>query len=70
MKQNKITEEILNLLRDGAECLDDCLMRIYPDEFSQDNINDSAKRWSSQGGTIARIAKLSDKMKEIVKENE
>ena len=47
-----------DLLADAAQCLDDCLIRIYPDEFTEAQIKSATHRWSLGGGTIARIAKL------------
>jgi len=57
-----------NLLLDAARCLDDCLIRIYPEEFSREDVEASAKRFLDNGGTIARIAGLADELRMLAKQ--
>lgn len=54
-------------LWDTAELLDDCLIRIYPEEFSIEQREAAAHRFSEYGGTISRIANMSDKLREASK---
>lgn len=59
----KLDDNILTkLLTDCAECLDDCLIRIYPDEFEKKYIDAACHRFSEHHGTIARIATLVDRI--------
>ena len=51
------------LLEDTAKCLDDCLVRIYPEEFTKEHINAAAQRFGDGGGTIHRIASLADELR-------
>lgn len=56
-------KNLLQLLSDCAECLDDCLIRIYPEEFEQKHIDKAGERFSKGHGTIARISNLVEKIK-------
>ena len=51
------------LLLDAAQLLDDCLAMIYPTEFSAAQLAAAAQRFSEGGGTIARIAKMGDRLR-------
>jgi len=55
-----------DVLLEAAECLDDCLVRIYPEEFSDESIKAANVRFSKGRGTIARIATIVDKLKKMV----
>ena len=57
------TDEEKSLLLDAAQCLDDCLIRIYPEEFEDKHIQAAARRFGASGGTINRIATLSDNLR-------
>ena len=50
-------------LLDAAQLLDDCLIRIYPEEFTREHINAAAERFGDGGGTIHRIASMADKLR-------
>ena len=50
-------------LLDAAQLLDDCLIRIYPEEFTQEHINAAAERFGAANGTISRIADMADKLR-------
>jgi len=54
-----------NVLLEAAQCLDDCLIRIYPEEFEQKYIDEARERWGKQGGTIGRITDTADRLREI-----
>jgi len=51
------------LLLDAAQLLDDCLAMIYPTEFSAAQLAAAAQRFSEGGGTIARIAKMGERLR-------
>ncbi len=51
-----------------AQLLDDCLVRIYPDEFTEGAKKLAAIRFAAGGGTINRIAGASEKIRSVVKE--
>jgi len=53
------------ILLDAAQLLDDCLVRIYPEEFTKEHIEEVTQRFRNGGGTIARIAKMADKLRKI-----
>lgn len=55
-------------LMDIAQLLDDCLMRIYPEEFSPEAKEAAAKRFFAGRGTIARIASTADRLRVIAGE--
>ena len=61
----KVEDEIVDALLEAAQCLDDCLIRIYPEEFSQKHINAAAERFGENCGTIARIATIADKLRTL-----
>jgi len=61
----KVEDEIVDALLEAAQCLDDCLIRIYPEEFSQKHINAAAERFGENCGTIARIATIADKLRSL-----
>jgi hypothetical protein len=48
----------------AAQLLDDCLIRIYPEEFAPEHRESAAQRFSAGCGTIGRIATMSDKLRE------
>jgi len=50
-------------LQAAAQLLDDCLIRIYPEEFLQEHIDAAAERFSKGCGTIARISDMADKLR-------
>ena len=50
-------------LLDAAQLLDDCLIRIYPEEFTREHINAAAERFGDCGGTIHRIASMANKLR-------
>jgi hypothetical protein len=52
-------------LLDAAQCLDDCLIRIYPEEFGKKYQEEAAERFGANGGTIARIATVADALRKI-----
>jgi hypothetical protein len=50
-------------LLDAAQLLDDCLIRIYPEEFTKEHQEAAAKRFWEHNGTISRIADMADKLR-------
>jgi len=50
---------------DAAQCLDDCLIRIYPEEFEKKYQEEASERFSANGGTIARIATVADVLRKV-----
>ena len=48
----------------AAQLLDDCLIRIYPEEFSPEHREAAAQRFFDGGGTIGRIATMADKLRQ------
>jgi len=52
-------------LMDAAQCLDDCLIRIYPEEFEKKYQEEASERFSANGGTIARIATVADVLRKV-----
>lgn len=48
----------------AAQLLDDCLIRIYPEEFPPDHRKAAAQRFFDCGGTIGRIATMADKLRQ------
>lgn len=62
MKKEETIEAVLIA---AAQLLDDCLIRIYPEEFTKEQISGACDRFKNGGGTIARIAKMSDKLRDI-----
>lgn len=62
MNKIKSNEDLLQLLADCAECLNDCLIRIYPEEFEQKYIDEADERFYKHHGTIARIASLVERI--------
>jgi hypothetical protein len=50
-------------LLDAAQLLDDCLIRIYPEEFKKNHIEAAAERFGKANGTISRIAYMADKLR-------
>ena len=61
MKRSEMEITSTDLL-DAAQLLDDCLIRIYPEEFTREDINAAAERFGD-GGTIHRIASMADKLR-------
>ncbi|MFC1453690.1 hypothetical protein ACFLQL_00740 [Verrucomicrobiota bacterium] len=60
------------LLGKAADCIDDCLVMIYPEEFDDWQIIEARKRFALQRGIIARTATMADglrKLKKKLKEN-
>lgn len=57
---------LAKLLADCAECLDDCLVRMYPDEFDRDTVTDADKRFFEHNGGIARVTDLFERIKRYV----
>jgi len=53
------------LLLDAATLLDDCLVQIYPEEFTADSIKDAVFRFSEGGGTVARIDEMVCELREM-----
>ncbi len=51
-------------LVDAAQLLDDCLIRIFPEEFTQEHRDAAAQRFFDGGGTIGRIATMADKLRQ------
>lgn len=60
-----MTKTDRELLLDAAQCLDDCLVRIYPEEFKPTDHTGASIRFSRGGGTISRIANLADALRGI-----
>ena len=50
-------------LLDAAQLLDDCLIRIYPEEFTKEHQEAAAKRFWKHNGPISRIADMADKLR-------
>ena len=48
----------------AAQLLDDCLIRIYPEEFSPEHREAAAQRFFDGGGPIGRIATMADKLRQ------
>ena len=48
-----------------AQLLDDCLIRIYPEEFAPEYREAAAQRFFDGSGTIGRIATMADKLREV-----
>ena len=55
--------EIQKRLLDAAQLLDDCLIRIYPEEFTKEHQEAAAKRFRKHNGTISRIADMADRLR-------
>ena len=62
MKRSEMEITSTDLL-DAAQLLYDCLIRIYPEEFTKEHINAAAERFGDGGGTIHRIASMADKFR-------
>ena len=58
---NKELVRARGLLSDCAECMDDALIKIYPEEFTEKYKEDAGKRFANGGGIINRIATIADK---------
>ena len=54
-----------DILREAAQCLDDCLIRIYPEEFEKKHHEEARKRWGKYKGTISRIATIALKLRKM-----
>ena len=52
--------KLRKILGECADCMDDCLVRIYPEEFDEERIELAGERFFDGGGTIGRIADLAD----------
>jgi len=50
-------------LLDAARCLDDCLIRIYPEEFTEKHREEAAQRFWDGHGTINRISTIADNLR-------
>jgi len=48
----------------AAQLLDDCLIRIYSEEFTPECREAAAQRFYDGGGTICRIATMADKLRQ------
>ena len=46
-----------------AQLLDDCLIRIYPEEFTGEHKEAAAKRFAAGNGAISRIADMADELR-------
>lgn len=55
-------------LKSVAELLDDCLVRIHPDEFSRETITKTNERFYRLGGSIHRICSTSDDLRRLAEE--
>lgn len=58
MKDKKICKE-------AAQCLDDCLILIYPEEFTTSDFSAATQRMSDGGGVINRVAGCADKLRGV-----
>jgi hypothetical protein len=65
----RVDADLSQLFSDCAECLDDCLIRIYPEEFEQKYIAEAGERFAKHRGTIARIADLVERIKNYTQGN-
>jgi hypothetical protein len=61
----KVTDALANTMLDAAQCLDDCLVRIYPEEFDMQSKINAAIRFGEGRGTISRIATIADKLRSL-----
>ena len=52
--------KLRKLLGECADCMDDCLVKIYPEEFDEERKELAGERFSDGGGIIGRIADLAD----------
>lgn len=55
------------LLFDAAQCLDDCLVRIYPEEFTGSVAEAAKARFLRGGGIISRTATIADALRVAAK---
>ena len=67
MKKEKKVEIDSATLLDAAQCLDDCLIRIYPEEFEKKHQKEASERFGNNGGTIARIATVADGLRKVAR---
>jgi hypothetical protein len=63
-----VNEKPIDLLA-VAQLLDDCLIRIYPEEFLKKHREEASKRFMDGGGTISRIATMADQLRKSVTAN-
>ena len=47
----------------AAQCLDDCLVRFFPEEFREESREAAAQRFSDAGGSISRCANIADQLR-------
>jgi len=62
----KERDELRAMLPTLKTLLDDCLIRIYPEEFTQSHIDAARERFTTEGGTIARIAHTVQEIRNIL----
>jgi hypothetical protein len=58
----------IELLNKAAQCIDDCLMLIYPEEFYPWQVDEAKTRFFENHGIIARTATMADELRKIAGE--
>ena len=53
------------LLSEAAQCLDDCVIRMFPEEFTPENIDAAAQRFFDACGAIARVSNIADRLRKV-----
>jgi len=61
-----MNKEDIDLLKNAAECIDDCLMIIYPEEFYDHQVDEAKNRFFKAKGIIARTATMADALRALV----
>lgn len=55
------------LLLDAAQCLDDCVMLIYPEDFAPELVEQAKVRFAKSGGIIGRTCDLAEGLRKNTK---
>jgi len=64
-RENNMNKKDLELLSQAARCIDDCLMIIYPEEFTYKDVNEAKKRFFENKGIISRTATMADSLRKL-----
>jgi hypothetical protein len=62
-------KEDIDLLNNAAQCIDDCLILIYPEVFYPEQIKEAKNRFFENNGIIARTATMANELRKLSEKN-
>lgn len=63
--QTDISKKDIELLNKAADCIDDCLVIIYPEEFDDWQVVEAQNRFFKSKGIINRTATVADALRAL-----